>query len=73
MEEISLDLVGACQVGHLRNDAQAPWRDKPGRTKAEALELLLRVAKHDVPFTYRSRTVMGADDYVRGTRLLPAG
>jgi hypothetical protein len=29
------------------------WNDKPGRTKEEAIELLRRVAKHDVPFTYR--------------------
>jgi hypothetical protein len=29
------------------------WNDKPGRTKKEAIELLRRVAKHDVPFTYR--------------------
>jgi acetyl esterase/lipase len=29
------------------------WNDKPGRTKAEAIELLRRVAAHDVPFTYR--------------------
>jgi hypothetical protein len=31
------------------------WNDKPGRTKAEALALLRRVAAHDVPFTYRDR------------------
>ena len=29
------------------------WNDKPGRTKEEAIELLRRVAKHDVSFTYR--------------------
>ena len=29
------------------------WNDKPGRTKAEAIALLERVIKHDVPFTYR--------------------
>ncbi len=29
------------------------WNDKPGRTKAEAIALLRRVAKHDVPFTHR--------------------
>ena len=29
------------------------WNDKPGRTKAEALELLRRVVKNDVPFTHR--------------------
>jgi|SRR5271154_127109 len=29
------------------------WNDKPGRTKEEAIELLRRVAKHDVPFTHR--------------------
>ena len=29
------------------------WNDKPGRTKEEAIELLRRVAKHDVPFTCR--------------------
>jgi hypothetical protein len=29
------------------------WNDKPGRTKDEAIELLQRVAKHDVSFTYR--------------------
>ena len=31
------------------------WNDKPGRTKAEAIELLRRIAAHDVPFTYRDR------------------
>ena len=31
------------------------WNDKPGRTKAEAVALLRRVAAHDVPFTYRDR------------------
>lgn len=31
------------------------WNDKPGRTKEEAIELLRRVVKHDVPFTYRDR------------------
>jgi len=29
------------------------WNDAPGRTKEEAVELLRRVARHDVPFTYR--------------------
>lgn len=29
------------------------WNDRAGRTKEEAIELLRRVAKHDVPFTYR--------------------
>lgn len=29
------------------------WNDKPGRTKADAIALLRRVAAHDVPFTYR--------------------
>ena len=29
------------------------WNDKPGRTKEETIELLRRVAKHDVAFTYR--------------------
>jgi hypothetical protein len=31
------------------------WNDKPGRTKAEVIALLRRVAKHDVSFTYRDR------------------
>jgi hypothetical protein len=29
------------------------WNDKPGRSKQDALELLRRAAKHDVPFTFR--------------------
>lgn len=29
------------------------WNDKPGRTREEAVELLRRVAKHDVPYTCR--------------------
>jgi hypothetical protein len=32
------------------------WNDKPGRTQAEAIALLQRVVKHDVPFTYRDRS-----------------
>jgi hypothetical protein len=29
------------------------WNDKPGRTKADAIALLQRIIKHDVPYTYR--------------------
>lgn len=38
------------------------WNDKPGRTKEEAIALLRRVIKHDVPFTYR-----GDDGIIRRT------
>lgn len=36
------------------------WNDKTGRTKEEAIALLLRVVKHDVPFTHRDRFGMCA-------------
>ena len=46
-----------CATTRMRHGRGTPliprWNDKPGRTKEEAIALLQRVAKHDVPFTYR--------------------
>jgi hypothetical protein len=42
------------------------WNDKAGRTKDEVIELLRRVAKHDVPFTYRDHVGVVRDGAATG-------